>query len=186
MHLIRKTLAALMLVFSGAGIVSADNSYRVNPGDILLVFVWNEKDLTQEVLVRPDGTISIPLAGQVMAGGLPVTEVEKNLGEALARYMKDKPAVTVAVKEARGYNIYVIGKVLRPGLFPIGQPTDVMQALAMAGGLTPYAAENGIQILRRDKDGTQHAIRFRYSDVKGGDELQTNILLQSGDVVVVP
>jgi polysaccharide biosynthesis/export protein len=186
MHLIRKIIATGMFICFSTGMASADNSYRVNPGDVLLVYVWNEKDLTQEVLVRPDGTISIPLAGQVMAGGLSVIEVEKNLGDALTRYMKDKPTVTVAIKETRGYNIYVIGKVARPGLFPIGQPTDVMQALAMAGGLNPYAAENSIQILRRDKDGTQQAIHFRYSDVKSGEALQTNILLQSGDIVVVP
>lgn len=160
--------------------------YRVNPGDILLISVWNEKDLSTEVLVRPDGTISIPLAGQVQAGGLPVLDVEKNLTVALAKYMKDQPSVTVMIKQTAGYSIYVIGKVNKPGQFLINQPTDVMQALAMAGGLNPFAAENSINILRRDKDGAQKAIRFRYSDVKAGDELQSNILLQSGDVVVVP
>ncbi len=160
--------------------------YHVNPGDLLDVYVWNEKDLTLEVLVRPDGTISIPLAGQVQAGGLSVPDIEKNLSNALAKYMKDEPSVTVMVKQTTGNTIYVIGKVLKSGQFPINQPTDVMQALAMAGGLNPYAAENSINILRRDKDGTQKAIPFRYSDVKDGDQLQTNILLQSGDVVVVP
>jgi len=160
--------------------------YKINPGDVLVVFVWNEKDLTQEVLVRPDGTISIPLAGQVNAGGLSVVQVEKNLTDALSKFMKDKPAVTVAVKETRGYNIFVLGKVNRPGVFPINQPTDVMQALAMAGGLNTFAAENGIQILRRDASGVQNAIRFRYSEVKSGDALTTNIVLQSGDIVVVP
>ncbi|HET8709802.1 MAG TPA: polysaccharide biosynthesis/export family protein [Spongiibacteraceae bacterium] len=161
-------------------------AYHVNPGDFLIVSVWNEKDLTMETLVRPDGMISIPLAGQVQAGGLTVPEVEKNLTNALAKYMKDEPSVTVMVKQTAGYGIYVIGKVNRAGQFAINQPTDVMQALAMAGGLNAYAAENSINILRRDKDGTQKAIPFRYSDVKAGEELQTNILLQSGDIVVVP
>lgn len=160
--------------------------YRINAGDVLLVYVWNEKDLSQEVLVRPDGTISIPLAGQVQAGGLAVPDVEKNLASALSKYMKDHPSVTVMVKQTAGYSISVIGKVNRPGQFPINQPTDIMQALAIAGGLTPYAAENSINILRRDKNGTQKSIPFRYSDVKSGEELQTNIVLQSGDIVVVP
>jgi polysaccharide biosynthesis/export protein len=160
--------------------------YHVNPGDILIVYVWNEKDLQVEVLVRPDGTVSIPLAGQVQAGGLAVPDVEKNLAIALAKYMKDQPSVTVMIKQTAGYSIYVLGKVNKPGQFPINQPTDVMQALAMAGGLTPYGAENSINILRRDKDGMEKAISFRYSDVKSGEKLQTNILLQSGDVVVVP
>jgi polysaccharide export outer membrane protein len=160
--------------------------YLVNPGDILVVFVWNEKDLSQEVLVRPDGAISIPLAGQIEAGGLSVAQIETNIADTLSKYMNDRPTVTVAVKDTRGYNVYVIGKVNKPGLFPINQPTDVMQALAMAGGLNPFAAENGIQILRRDKSGVQKAINFRYGNVKGGESLQTNILLQSGDVIVVP
>jgi len=160
--------------------------YHVNAGDILIVYVWNEKDLSQEVLVRPDGTISIPLAGQVQAGGLTVPEVEKNLIGALTKYMKDVPSVTVMIKQTAGYSIYVIGKVNKPGQFPINQPTDVMQALAMAGGLNPFAAENSINILRRDKSGEQKAIRFRYSDVKAGENLSNNVLLQSGDIVVVP
>lgn len=160
--------------------------YHVNPGDILIVSVWNEKDLTQEVLVRPDGTLSIPLAGQVQAGGLSVPDIEKNLATALAKYMKDQPSVTVMIKQTAGYLIYVIGKVNKPGQFPINQPTDVMQALAMAGGLNAFAAENSVNVLRRDKDGLQKSIPFRYSDVKGGAQLQSNILLQSGDIVVVP
>lgn len=160
--------------------------YRINAGDILIVYVWNEKDLTQEVLVRPDGAVSIPLAGQVQAGGLTVNEVEKNLTAALAKFMKDQPTVTVMIKQTAGNIIYVLGKVNRPGQFPINQPTDVMQALAMAGGLNTFAAESSINVLRRDKDGTQKAIRFRYSDVKSGEQLQTNVVLQSGDVVVVP
>lgn len=161
-------------------------SYQINPGDILLVSIWNEKDLSQEILVRPDGKFSFPLAGEIQAGGHAVAEIENSLTEALTRFMNDKPAVTVAIKDTRGYNIYVIGKVNKPGQFPINQPTDVMQALAMAGGLNSFAAESNIHILRRDKNGVQEAIRFRYSDVKTGDELQTNIRLQSGDVVVVP
>lgn len=181
--LLRLLVLALMI----PSLANGDNPpYQINPGDILQVFVWNEKELTQEVLVRPDGTISLPLAGQINAGGLPVTEVEKNLTAALTRFMNDNPSVTVAVKETRGFNVYVLGKVNKPGLFPMYQPTDVSQALAMAGGLNAFAAENSINVLRRDKNGTQRAIEFRYGDVKEGRKLETNILLQSGDVVVVP
>lgn len=185
MSLIRFVIFTMLLSATLSARADAP-AYHVNPGDILIVNVWNEKDLSQEVLVRPDGMISIPLAGQVPAGGFSVSEVEKNLADALSKYMKDKPSVTVSIKDTRGYNIYILGKVNKPGQFPINQPTDVMQALAMAGGLNPYAAENNINILRRDSNGVQKSIRFRYSDVKAGDELQTNILLQSGDIVVVP
>ncbi len=185
MSLIRSLLTGFLLLTSTLSIADTA-SYRINPGDILIVYVWNEKDISQEVLVRPDGTISIPLAGQVQAGGLSVPEVEKNLTTALTKFMKDQPTVTIMIKQTAGNIIYVLGKVNRPGQFPINQPTDVMQALAMAGGLNAFAAESSINVLRRDKDGNQKAIRFRYSDVKSGDELQTNIVLQSGDVVVVP
>lgn len=185
MLLFRLILIGFLFLVSARSIAET-GPYRVNPGDILLVYVWNEKDLSQEVLVRPDGTISIPLAGQVQAGGLPVPEIEKNLTAALSKFMKDQPTVNVTIKQTAGNIIYVLGKVNRPGQFPINQPTDVMQALAMAGGLNAFAAENSINILRRDQNGVQKATRFSYSDVKGGDELQTNIILQSGDVLVVP
>lgn len=185
MGLFRIILVGLLL--SATTISRAETTpYLINPGDILLIYVWNEKDLSQEVLVRPDGAISIPLAGQVQAGGLAVPQIEKNITTALTKYMKDQPSVTVMVKQTAGNSIYVLGKVNRPGQFPINQPTDVMQALAMAGGLNAFAAEGSINILRRNQDGVQKAIRFRYSDVKSGDELQTNIILQSSDVVVVP
>lgn len=185
MGLFRIILVGLLL--SATTISRAETTpYLINPGDILLIYVWNEKDLSQEVLVRPDGAVSVPLAGQVQAGGLTVPEVEKNLTLALTKFMKDQPTVNIMIKQTAGNIVYVIGKVNRPGPFPINQPTDVMQALAMAGGLNAFAAESSINILRRDKHGVQKAIRFRYSDVKSGDELQTNIVLQSGDVVVVP
>lgn len=160
--------------------------YRINPGDVLIVYVWNEKDLSQEVLVHPDGKIGLPLVGQLMAGGLTSEEVQNNIVDSLSKYLKDKPAVAVSIKQANGNQVYVLGKVNRPGNYPIVRPTDVMQALAMAGGLNSFAAENSINVLHRDKDGKQKAIKFRYSDVKNGDELNTNILLDGGDVVVVP
>jgi polysaccharide export outer membrane protein len=181
---LRLFVIALLLHISSSTVAQAP--YRINPGDILLVFVWNEKDLTQEILVRPDGMISLPLAGQLMAGGLTPAEVEKNIADGLSKYLKDKPAVTVALKQTVGHKIYVLGKVNRPGEFPINRPTDIMQALALAGGLNAFAAENSITILRRDKEGKQTAIVFEYGEVKDGDDLETNILLESGDIVVVP
>lgn len=166
---------------------SAQNAqYRINPGDILTIYVWNEKDLSQEILVHPDGKIGLPLTGQLMAGGLTTEELQGTIAEGLSKYLKDKPSVSVSIKQAAGNRIYVLGKVNRPGDYPINRPTDVMQALAMAGGLNAFAAENSINVLHRQKDGSQKAIKFRYSDVKNGDELNTNILLDGGDVVVVP
>jgi polysaccharide export outer membrane protein len=161
------------------------SSYLINSGDILEIFVWNEDELRREVVVRPDGFISLPLAGQIAAGGKTPDQLEAAVAEALGKYLKDVPHVTASVIQLAGYKIYVLGKVQRPGEYPINRQTDVMQALALGGGLNQFAAENKIVVLRRDSNGVQRAIDFEYGEVKGGDELETNILLQSGDVVVV-
>jgi len=159
--------------------------YRLQPGDLLTISVWKEKDLDSEVLVRPDGGISFPLAGDVNAQNETVAEVRQALAERLQRYIPD-PVVTVAVKNIGGNHIYVIGKVSRPGEFPFSRPVDVMQALSLAGGATPYAALNEIVILRRNNAGAQKVLPFRYGDIARGRNLGQNVLLESGDTVVVP
>lgn len=183
-------LILIVLLTFASMFARADNAftapYRISPGDVLLVFVWNEKELTQELLVHPDGRIGLPLVGQLMAGGLTTEELQNSIGESLSKFLKDKPSVAVSIKQATGNRLYILGKVNRPGDYPINRPTDVMQALAMAGGLNAFASESSINVLHREKDGTQKAIKFRYSDVKSGDDLDTNILLVGGDIVVVP
>jgi polysaccharide export outer membrane protein len=158
--------------------------YGVQPGDILQISVWKEPDLQLEVLVRPDGGISLPLAGDIAARGQTVEALRAEIVSRIEKYIPE-PVVTVSVKEIRGNNIYVIGKVNRPGVFVLTQDIDVMQALSMAGGTTTFAALNKIVILRRDGGG-QTAITFRYAEVEGGSKLEQNILLRNGDVVVVP
>ena len=158
--------------------------YRLQPGDVLTITVWKEKDLESEVLVRPDGGLSFPLAGEIRAEGQTVAAVRQTLVERLKRYIPD-PVVTVSVKAIGGNHVYVIGKVSRPGEFPFSRPLDVMQALSLAGGATPYAALNDIVILRRD-NGVQRALPFRYGDIARGRNLAQNVILASGDTVVVP
>lgn len=158
--------------------------YRLQPGDVLTISVWKEKDLETEVLVRPDGGLTFPLAGEIRAEGQTVAAVRQALVERLKRYIPD-PVVTVSVKLIGGNHVYVIGKVSRPGEFPFSRPLDVMQALSLAGGTTPYAALNDIVILRRD-NGVQRALPFRYADIAHGRNLGQNVILESGDTVVVP
>lgn len=158
--------------------------YRLQPGDVLTITVWKEKDLESEVLVRPDGGLTFPLAGEIKAEGQTVAAVRQTLVDRLKRYIPD-PVVTVSVKSIGGNHIYVIGKVTRPGEFPFSRPLDVMQALSLAGGATPYAALNDIVILRRD-NGHQRALPFRYADIARGRNLGQNVILESGDTVVVP
>lgn len=162
-----------------------DGSYLVQPGDTLTVSVWKEQDLQGDVLVRPDGGLTFPLAGDdIQAAGHSVDEIRKILKSRLSKYLPD-PVVTVAVKATTGSLIFVVGKVNRPGDFPLIRPTDVMQALSLAGGATPYAEVNAICVLRRE-GVRQEVFRFRYDDVRRGRELSQNILLRSGDTVVVP
>lgn len=159
-------------------------AYRIQPGDILAISVWREEQLDRIVLVRPDGGISFPLAGDVMAAGKTIVGLRDELKSLISEYISE-PVVMVAINEARGNKVYIIGKVTRPGVFPMTSYIDVMQALSMAGGLTPFAQANDIKILRR-AGSSENAIPFRYADVENGKRLDQNIILQSGDVVVVP
>ncbi|MBI5460902.1 MAG: polysaccharide biosynthesis/export family protein [Gammaproteobacteria bacterium] len=162
----------------------AADTYLIQPGDVLQISVWREEGLDKEVLVRPDGGLSFPLVGNVQASDRSIVQLQTEIGEKLKRFIPD-PSVTVAIKELEGNNVYVIGKVARPGIFPMRSRLDVVQVLSMAGGMTPYAAANKVKILRRT-GGRQTAIEFAYGDIEKGENLEQNILLSAGDVVVVP
>jgi len=162
-----------------------DAPYTVNPGDTLSISVWKEPDLSGPVLVRPDGTFSIPLAGQIDARDKTVAQLQQVIAQRLHKYIAD-PVVTVSAQDVKGNKVYVIGQVTKPGEFVVNPRVDVMQALSMAGGTTPFASLNNIVILRRTGNGQQEAIPFRYKDVAGGRNLDQDITLQAGDVVVVP
>ncbi len=182
-----RALAGLILVAAASvNVFAADEPapYRIQPGDVLTVSVWKETELQSEVIVRPDGGVSFPLAGDMHASGGTVDELRRMIDERLRKYIPD-PVVTVSVKAPAGNRIYVVGKVNKPGEFLLSRPLDVMQALALAGGATPFADVNEIRILRRD-GSRQTALRFEYSDAEHGRRLEQNILLQSGDTVVVP
>lgn len=163
---------------------TSHETYQLQPGDILEVSVWKETDLQREVLIRPDGSFTFPLAGEVEARGKSADNVRSILVERLQKYVPT-PVVTVAVKQTGGNRVYVVGKVVHAGDFPLSNSLDVMQAISLAGGTTPYAAINDIVILRR-QNGRQQAFSFHYSDVARGRNLSQNIQLESGDTVVVP
>lgn len=172
-----------------SGTVSAVDSspavtYRLQAGDLLDISVWKETDLQREVLVRPDGSFSFPLAGEIDARGKTVEDVRGILVERLQKFIPS-PAVSVAVKAIGGNRIYVVGKVNHAGDFALTNPLDVMQAISLAGGVTSFAAVNDIVILRR-QNGQQRMFSFHYSDVARGRNLSQNIQLESGDTVVVP
>jgi polysaccharide export outer membrane protein len=181
-----KVLAiALVCLLGAAGYArAADEPYRIQAGDLLFVSVWKEQELQGEVLVRPDGGMSFPLTGDMQAAGHTVDEVRLAIDAKLRKYIPE-PVVTVTIKQIGGNRVYVLGKVNRPGEYPFSRALDVMQALSLAGGATPFAAVNDIRILRRDGE-KQISIAFHYSDVEKGRTLEQNVLLHSGDTVVVP
>lgn len=179
-----RTAAVCLSLFASFASADEVEAYRIQSGDVLTIAVWKEKELESEVIVRPDGGVSFPLAGDLAAAGGTVEDLRRTLDERLRKYIPD-PVVTVAVKATTGNRIYVVGKVNRPGDFLLNRPLDVMQALAMAGGATPFADTNDVRVLRREA-GQQTVIRFRYEDVAKGHRLEQNVLLRSGDTVVVP
>lgn len=177
-------LAALHCATAGAFAQEEGEAYRIQPGDVLSISVWREEDLTTEVVVRPDGRISIPLAGDISARDRSLEELRAEITERLSGYIPDL-VVTVSARQLLGHKIYVIGKVARPGEFVLNGRVDVMQALSMAGGATRFAGLENIKILRR-VDGVERVIPFNYALVEKGRGLEQNILLEVGDVVVVP
>ena len=183
MRKIFMSLSSFIVLLSAA---ASSAPYFVNPGDILAVDIWNEALLSREALVRPDGFISLPMIGEIDTTNSTPLEVSDTIAQALSKYMKDIPQVVVSVQNVAGNKIYVMGKVMRPGEYNITSDTDIIQALALAGGLNTFAAENDILILRREADGTQVSIPFEYATVKNGKEMHTNIVLHSRDIVVVP
>ena len=160
------------------------SSYKVGPEDQLEISVWREDTLKKEVLVRPDGGISYPLIGEVKAAGKTVAEIRDEIARRLDKFIPDA-AVSVVILKIGSQRIYVVGKVNKPGDFPLGRYVDVLQALSMAGGLTQFANGDDIRVMRRESE-RQVVLPFEYGRVVRGQKLEQNILLRAGDVVVVP
>ena len=161
------------------------DEYRIGQEDVLEITVLGEDILSTRALVDPDGWIAFPMVGQVLAAGRTASELERELTDKLKEKIRD-PVVTVALADAAGYQVYVVGKVDKPGEFAVGRRIDVLQALALAGGLTPFADQNDIKILRRGGQDGDRVFPFDYSAIKRGNKLGQNIVLQTGDVVMVP
>jgi polysaccharide export outer membrane protein len=163
----------------------AAGTYLVGAGDVLQVRAWKNDTLSQRVTVRPDGYVTLPLVGEVLAGGRSAQDIATEIATRAARFYTELPRVDVEVAELHGYRVYVLGEVARPGeLTPRGAVT-VHQALAMAGGFTRFAAPNDIVIVRRDAHG-ERRIPFVYQEVVEKGDLRENLPLRSEDVVVVP
>jgi len=176
------TVAAAAAAPLVAGPQSSD--YRIHSGDEVEISVWKEPDLIRKLIVRPDGKLSYPLTGELVASGRTAATIQKDVETLLKKYIPE-PVVTVTVTGLAGNQIYVLGQINKPGVYMMNPQLTVLQALAVAGGMTPYAAANEIFVLR-GQGANQSKFEFRYGDVAKGRLLEQNILLESGDVIVVP
>lgn len=160
-------------------------TYAVGPGDVLQVRAWKNEALSQRVTVRPDGYVTLPLIGDVLVEGRTVDSIARDIVTRSAKFYTEAPVVAVEVAELHSYRVYVLGEVSRAGEFtPRGQVT-VLQAIALAGGFTRFAAPEKVVIVRRDAQG-ERRIPFAYAQVVEKGELRQNLPLQSNDTVVVP
>jgi len=164
--------------------VATDPDYKIGPQDMLRIDVWKEPDISRVVPVRPDGKITLPLVNDVQASGLTTTQLAARIAEGLKKYITS-PQVTVGVTEINSRKIFVSGEVSHPGAFPLLPNMTVLQALSTAGGFTQFAREKKIYILRME-DGRQVKHPFNYKDAVSGKNVEQNIMLQGGDIIVVP
>lgn len=177
-------LSCAFTLFSLAARAQQPADYPLRPGDQVEVAVWKEPDLTRTVIIRPDGKLSFPLTGEIAASGRTVAQVQTELSNRLKAYIPE-PVVTVSLTGLAGNTVYVIGQVNKPGVYIMNPQLTILQALSVAGGMTPFAALNDIKVIRAGK-GTQKVLQFPYSDVSKGRNLEQNVVLEAGDVVVVP
>ncbi len=168
---------------------AAPAEFLLGPEDVLTITVWRNQDLSRDVIVRPDGMVSMPLVGDIPAAGLTANALAKRIAERLTEYMSS-PIVSVQLKEVNSYFIYVLGEVQKPGKYPLKSYANVMQGISLAGGFTPFAKRNKIKVLRVTANGAnekhQIEIPVHYEDILAGTAATGNFFLRSGDVIAVP
>ena len=199
MRALTSCLLIAVMICGAAGCVEEQVNYKVDlvppgdfllgPEDVLIVTVWKNQDLSREVVIRPDGMISMPLIGDVPAANLTANNLAKRISDRLTEYMAS-PIVSVQLKEVNSYFIYVMGEVSKPGKYQLKSYANVMQGISLAGGFAPFAKRNKIKVLRVTTNGSsekhQIEIPVQYDDILKGNATVGNFYLRSGDVIVVP
>lgn len=183
-------IAAAGIMLGALGHAAADDpqapamsEYQIGQGDVLEISVWKNPDLTKSVIVLPDGKISFPLIGQTIAAGKTVDQLNAELRRRLTRYVPEVD-LSIIVAQVNSMTLYVIGRVNNPGRFLVNTNVTVMQALAMAGGLNAFAKQGAIKIFHGGQ--SREYLRFDYDEVSKGVHTEQNVLLQRGDLIVVP
>lgn len=180
-------LMALCLTLAPAAAMAAGAPYTLNPGDEIKISAFDDPRLDRDVVVLPDGTLTYPVVGEISVSGMTVSQLQQAISAKLIEkgFLQEGAVIDASVTRTGGYTLYVIGQVQRPGAYTTFSNIDVMQALSLAGGLTPFASKSGIKVLRM-QGGEQTVMPFDYGDVEDGDNLETNVVLRPGDTVVVP
>lgn len=164
--------------------VSLPVDYVIGPEDVLGVLFWRDTEMSGDVTVRPDGKVTLPLIGEIMAAGLKPDALREQVHKAADKYLSD-PNVAIMVRQINSRKVFITGEVTTPGAYPLVAPRTVMQIIALAGGLTEYADAKSITVMRT-QNGAAKSLKFNYKDVSRGKGLEQNILLQPGDTIVVP
>jgi polysaccharide biosynthesis/export protein len=169
----------------GTAVRPHDDTYVIGTDDVLSINVWKEPEVSRTVPVRSDGRISVPLAGEVQASGETPRQLERELAAKLRSFIS-APEVTVMVTEVKSQKFNILGQVSRPGTYPLTNGSDVLDAIAMAGGFRDFAKEKSIYVLRQNRDGGESRLPFNYKEVIKGKNSAQNVKLQSRDTIVVP
>lgn len=160
------------------------DDFVIGVADVLDITFWRDEELSGEVVVRPDGKISLTLVNEIQAAGLTTAELRASLEKAASKFITD-PTVGVTVKAINSRRVSILGEVAKPGSYSIIQPTTIMELITMAGGLSEWANRRDIRIARTHPGGKMESIRFNYNDFVNGRNLEQNILLQPGDIISV-
>ena len=168
----------------GAAAVDSGPDYLLGPGDVIDIAVWKDETLTKSLVVLPDGKISFPLIGEIRVAGRTIAQLKQEITKKISPYAPD-PVISIEVRQVNSMLIYVIGRVNAPGRFSLNTNVNVLQALTMAGGLNAFAKRDKIKIFRQEGQKTT-ILRFKYDEVVEGTGLEQNIMLQRGDLIVVP
>jgi len=164
--------------------VQTPKNYIIGLGDMLEIFVWRNEQLSREVLVRPDGKISLPLIQDILAEGLTVPQLRQEITRRFDEHV-NRPKVTIIVSQINSYKVNVLGRVMRPGVYPITGNTTLLEAISMAGGFSEWANKRKITVITH-QGGKKKKIRVNYKKIASGKDPSQNIILKRGDTIIVP
>jgi polysaccharide export outer membrane protein len=161
------------------------SDYIIGPGDVVHISVWKNETLSRTMPVRPDGKVSMPLLHDIQAAGLTAMQLRDKIAGALAEFLPN-PEVAVSVTEVHSFRVSVLGEVQKPGVLELRGQTTILEVLAMAGGFRDFASPSKITVIRTEGDGKTQKLRFNYNRAVSSASDEQNLVLRSGDVIVVP